>query len=202
MDAQAGGAGLIGFSHVDKAYGERVVMQDFSLALPEAGSVALMGPSGSGKTTLLRMLAGLTAPDRGQIFRFEGQKVAFQFQEDRLLPWYTVRRNLELFCPGQSGRWLAEMELSAEGEKLPGELSGGMRRRVALARALCYDAPVLLLDEPLKEMDARLRERMVALIGRSSHDRLLIMVTHNPAEAQALCERIITLAPDPLRVVE
>lgn len=191
---------MIGFEHVDKTYGEKQVLRDFSLSLPERGSVALMGPSGGGKTTLLRLLTGLEKPDRGIVHTLAGRRVAIDFQEDRLLPWYTVRQNLALFTRDDPEAWLARIGLPEEGGKYPRELSGGMRRRVALARALSAESDTLVLDEPLKELDAMTRESMVSLIHTCAQGKLLILVTHNPVEARTLCQRIIHLEGTPLTI--
>lgn len=192
---------MTGLYRVSKTFEEKQVLQDFTLALPEGDSVALMGPSGSGKTTMMRLMAGLEAPDAGQVEGFVGRRIAYQFQEDRLLPWYTVRKNLSLFAKGDVDPWLEGVGLLAEADKLPAQLSGGMRRRVALARALAYDGEVLMLDEPLKEMDEALRARMLRLIAEAAVGKQLILITHQRSEAEALCGRIVTVSGMPAEIV-
>lgn len=191
---------MTGLFQVSKSFEEKQVLRDFTLALPEGGSVALMGPSGSGKTTIMRLLAGLETPDAGQVLGFTGRRIACQFQEDRLLPWYTARKNIALFARGDVDPWLDAVGLLAEADKLPGQLSGGMRRRLALARALAYDGEVLLLDEPLKEMDEALRDRMLRLIAKAAQGKQLLLVTHHRGEAEALCSRIVTVSGMPVHI--
>jgi ATPase subunit of ABC transporter with duplicated ATPase domains len=167
------------------------VLEDFSLELPPAGLVCLAGPSGCGKTSLLFVLAGLRRPSSGLIHGLELQRISLLFQEDRLLPWLTAAENVALVLP--SGRaeearpWLEMVELTAEAEQLPRDLSGGMRRRVALARALAYVGDILLLDEPTNGLDVNtlraLEDAIDSFAGVSlviSHDRWFLdrIATH------------------------
>lgn len=178
-----------GLVDVSKRYDGRAALSHFTLALPQTGGVCLFGPSGCGKTTALRLLCGLETPDAGSVLGMEGLRIACQFQEDRLLPWYTVRKNLALACPDGADRvdtWLSRVGLLDAGEKLPAELSGGMRRRVALARALLFGGDVLLLDEPLKELDDAMRLRLLDVIAEHMPGRLTVLVTHSRDEAERL----------------
>ena len=184
-----------GLFEVTKRYGTRAVLSHFTLELPVSGGVCLFGPSGCGKTTALRLLCGLEAPDAGSVRGMEGLRVACQFQEDRLLPWYTVRRNLALAYPdalplrsreAEADAWLARVGLADAGDKLPFELSGGMRRRASLARALMFGGDVLVLDEPLKELDDAMRRRMLRLIAENMKGRTTVLVTHSLEEAERL----------------
>ena len=190
--------------HLCVRYGEQVVLADFSLSLPETGTVALMGPTGCGKTTLLRVLSGLLEPQSGRVCGLAGKRVAVLFQEDRLLPWLSARDNVAAVLEkGETAR--AEQALRDVGlpenafGKRPAELSGGMRRRVALARLLAYGGDVWLLDEPFKGLDADSRARVMQTVKRAGQGKLMVLVTHEKAEAQALSERIVTLAGPPLR---
>ena len=190
--------------HLCVRYGEQVVLADFSLSLPETGTVALMGPTGCGKTTLLRVLSGLLEPQSGRVCGLAGKRVAVLFQEDRLLPWLSARDNVaavlekgETACAEQALRDVGLPE-NAFGKR-PAELSGGMRRRVALARLLAYGGDVWLLDEPFKGLDADSRARVMQTVKRAGQGKLMVLVTHEKAEAQALSERIVTLAGPPLR---
>lgn len=193
--------------HLCISYGSQAVLADFSLELPETGAVALMGPTGCGKTTLLRVLAGLLQPQSGRVEGLTGKRVAVLFQEDRLLPWLTARENVAAVLEkGETAR--AEQALRDAGlpesafDKRPAELSGGMRRRVALARLLAYGGDVWLLDEPFKGLDADSRARVMQTVKRAGQGKLIVLVTHEKAEAQALSERIVTLAGPPLRRVD
>lgn len=173
---------------VGKSFGERKVLQNVNLTLPDRGAVCFFGPSGCGKTTLTRLICGLEQPDAGRIRRPEGIRFACHFQEDRLLPWYTAGENLALALGSreEARNWLRETGLEDAENLYPGELSGGMRRRVSLARALGYPSDVLVLDEPLRELDADTCGRMLALIARSLGERLLLLVTHDASQAEAL----------------
>lgn len=182
----------ITLEHVRKSFGDKPVLNDLTLTLPDAGAVCFFGPSGCGKTTLLRLICGLDQPDGGSVIVPKGTRFSVHFQEDRLLPWQTVAENLALTMPAAEVRgWLNDIGLPDVGGQYPDELSGGMRRRVSLARALGHDSDVLVLDEPLRELDAPTAERMLSLIRERRGNRLLLLVTHDRAQAEALgCEII------------
>lgn len=194
---------MVTLEQVTKRYGEKTVLHRFSLQLPSRGIVALMGPSGCGKTTLLRLLAGLETPDAGRV-RVQGHAVLL-FQEDRLLPWLTVEQNLLAALPRGGGEGipplLQALGISGESASYPGALSGGMRRRVALARALLAPGELLLLDEPFKGLDAVTRGRAMELVAARAADRLTLLVTHDPGEAAlaACCYRLEGAPPQPVR---
>ncbi len=185
---------MIGLDNVSFAYGDKQVLRGCTLALPECGAVALMGRSGGGKTTMLRLLAGLEQPDAGRVCGMTDRRVALLFQEDRLLPWYTARQNLALVCGDKAQDWLTRVGLAGEENRYPDELSGGMRRRVALARALAMQGDVLLLDEPTDGLDAATRADMWALIRDCAQGRLLVVVTHSRKEADALGAEVVEVA--------
>lgn len=177
----------ITLDHVRKTFGDKLVLADVSLTLPERGSVCFFGPSGCGKTTLLRLICGLEKPDAGTVDVPEGTRFSVHFQEDRLLPWQTVRENLALAMPASEvDGWLRAIGLPDAGDHYSDELSGGMRRRVSLARALGHDSDVLVLDEPLRELDAATAAAMLKLIRAHQKERLLLLVTHDRAQAEAL----------------
>ncbi|MCI8554665.1 MAG: ATP-binding cassette domain-containing protein [Clostridiales bacterium] len=186
--------------------GGRELLHRFSLELPEKGILCLSGPSGCGKTTLLRLLAGLEQPEKGQIEGLSGLIPAMAFQEDRLLPWCTVRENVALAAGGErpqeeADTWLLRMELEDEADSFPARLSGGMKRRVALARALAAPAGLLLLDEPFTGLDRPLWERLVPLIAAEGQRRLIVMTTHQEEEAKALSARRLLLDGPPLKII-
>lgn len=185
-----------------KAYGEKRVLENFSLTLPERGVATFFGPSGCGKTTLLHLLAGLLAPEGGQVTGREGRTVSMVFQEDRLLPWYTVEENLCLVNPAltrsEVRECLERVGLEGAGEQYPEELSGGMRRRAAFARALAYGGDVLLLDEPFKGQDRTVKERLFAETAAFARQGLVILITHDPEEAALLSRQVYLFSGPPL----
>ena len=179
---------MIKLDHVSMAYGEKRILLDFSLSLPAPGHYALLGPSGRGKTTLLRLIAGLERPQRGTISLPENARIAFCFQEDRLLPWKTVLENIVLVCnDSQKAKyWIERVGLFGEENSYPSSLSGGMKRRASLARALAYDGDVLLMDEPFRALDEATHAQMLALVREAAKDKLLILVTHDETDADGM----------------
>ena len=146
---------MIRFDHVTFGYeAERPVLRELSLEIPEGGRVCLTGASGQGKTTALRLLLGLEQPQSGAVIRPEGTRFSVVFQEDRLLPWKTALENAALTGSAEDARcWLTELGLGGSLDALPETLSGGMKRRAALARALAHPFDVLVLDEALTGLD-------------------------------------------------
>jgi len=190
---------VIKLENITLRYGGKLVLDRFSLELPGRGFTALSGPSGCGKTTLLRVLAGLAAPECGTVSGIDPARTAFLFQEDRLLPWRTVRQHIADVLPrvrrGEVGKWLAFAEMEGEGDACPAGLSGGMARRLALARCAALGGELLLLDEPFAGVDpartARMLERLRAL------DVPVVLASHQPQVLSA-CERMIALDGPPL----
>ena len=182
---------MIECSHVAAGYPGKRVFDDLNLTLPDRGAVALMAPSGFGKTTVLRLLAGLLEPEKGKVTGLENKKISFLFQEDRLLPWLTALDNVRIVSDEDTARqWLSRMEIEEAGQ-YPREMSGGMQRRLALARAMAYGGDVLLLDEPFKGLDEALRERIAGRIrGQAA---LTILSIHDQTEAQLMDADILRL---------
>ena len=203
---------------VSKFYGSVEALRGIDLDFPRGKLTSLLGPSGCGKTTLLKIVAGLIEADAGSItvdgrpVRGPGPERAFVFQDFALLPWATVLRNvafgLELRGTPKAERekiarhYVAEVGLSGFEQKYPHELSGGMRQRVGLARALSVNADVLLLDEPFSAVDEQNRrkfqEDLIRL--RASQNKTFIFVTHSIEEAVYISDRIVLLSPRPGRV--
>ncbi|MTH98387.1 ABC transporter ATP-binding protein [Roseibium sp. RKSG952] len=205
---------------VSKNYGEVEALRDLTLEFPRGQLTSLLGPSGCGKTTLLKIIAGLLDPTSGEI-EVNGKPVAgpgpdraFVFQDFALLPWASVLRNvafgLELRGVAKSEReaiaekYIAEVGLSGFEKSYPHELSGGMRQRVGLARALSVDADVLLMDEPFSAVDEQTRrkfqEDLLSLVQNES--KTFIFVTHSIEEAVYVSDQIAILLPRPSRVSE
>lgn len=173
-------------------YGNKTVLDNIMLTIPEEGLTFLSGPSGIGKTTLLRVLSGLTVPQEGKVER-SGPAVML-FQEDRLFPGLTALEQVETVLPksrrGEALGWLELVELSDDRDKTPGELSGGMARRLALSRALAVEGELWLLDEPFAGVD---RERACRILERlKALNRPMLLTGHDPDLAKQ-CDRTITL---------
>ena len=178
---------------VGRSFDGREVLHGVQLSLPKQGRVCFFGPSGCGKTTLLRLICGLDKPDQGRVIIPAGTRFSCHFQEDRLLPWYTAKENVALVLdhPEDAQLWLDRVLLPDASGLYPDELSGGMRRRVSLARALAHTSDVLVLDEPLRELDEPTSQKMLTLINNSIGDRLFLLVTHDRLQAEALHCQII-----------
>ncbi len=166
------------------SYDGKKILENLSFETGD-GITCLMGESGCGKTTLLNTVAGLILPDSGEIAG-KPEKVSFMFQEDRLFPWMNALENVNVVCNDKEKAMelLKKVELFEHRDKMPSELSGGMKRRVALARTLAFDADMMILDEPFKGMDAELVKRMSLLIKEVRVP--VLMATHSEEEAELL----------------
>jgi len=186
------------------------VLADVDLRVAPGEFLAVVGPSGCGKSTMLSLVAGLDRPTSGTVGT--GGKTAFMFQDATLLPWLTAAQNVALALRlrgvprGERGdltrSLLERVRLGSHADRRPHELSGGMRQRVALARVLAQDAPVVLMDEPLGALDAMTRDRMHDEIERvwAEAGLTVLFVTHNVREAVRLGDRVVVLSSRPGRV--
>lgn len=190
---------MITFDNVSFSYGKTPLVNNLCFALPQKGVVGFSGPSGCGKTTLLRLIAHLEKPTSGKILSPAELRLSMVFQEHRLLPWLTAEENVRLVCesdPERATKALEAVELTDAAHQYPDELSGGMQRRVALARALAYDGDVLILDEPFNGLDDSLRDRIVSRILRQFENKLILLVTHSAEEFRLFnCEPIKLTSP-------
>lgn len=189
---------------LSKKYADQVVLDKLNLQLPEKGIIGLAGSSGCGKTTLLHILAGLIQPDSGTVDGLKGKKVSLVFQEDRLLPWLTAAGNLNLVIQDmkKTNEWLQVMGLSEQAGKIPDELSGGMKRRLALARGLAFGGDIILLDEPFKGMDQKLKRKIYPAVQQAKDQALLLLVSHDPGEIHQLCSQVMLASGPPLQLQE
>jgi NitT/TauT family transport system ATP-binding protein len=189
-----------------------VAIQKLSLTVNKGEFVAILGPSGCGKSTLLRIIAGLEKPSSGSVEGITG-RIAYVFQDAHLLPWRNVQRNaelpLELMGTGKRDRRsaaaeaLAQVGLAESVRQYPNQLSGGMRMRVSLARALVTKPQFLLLDEPFAALDEINRQKLDEQLRDLwlHHHMTVIFVTHSTAEAAFLANRAIVLSARPARLV-
>ena len=190
------------------ADGTRIpAIRDLVLEVQPQSMTVLMGPSGCGKTTLLRIVAGLDNRFIGEVRVPENARIGIMFQEPRLLPWRTVEQNIEIVAETISSAELERLA-SAVGiadmlSRYPQELSLGLARRVALARAFAPRPDLLLLDEPFVSLDERTADRLRRLLLDvwSARPPTALLVTHNPREAILLADQLVLLAPRPTHVV-
>lgn len=213
---------LLQVDSVSFSYGSRRILDNLSFSVHHGETVALLGNSGGGKTTLFHLITGLRSPQAGRILvegytgRRKEELVVYMMQQDLLLPWRTVMGNLmligELAAPRglfrrqERRRYLAdwkkraellldEVGLGGEGQRYPHELSGGMRQRVSLARALLHNRPLLLLDEPFTALDVVIREQIYALLFhlKEKYRLTILLITHDFNDALQLADRLYVL---------
>ena len=208
----AGASGRLEIRIKHKSYraatgGRLHVLGELSFALAKGEVAALVGPSGCGKTTLLRIIMGLDRDYEGNVVLPPDCKLGVVFQEPRLLPWWTVEENIRLAAPRVSAAALsalfATLGLTEHRLHYPRELSLGLARRAALARAFAVEPDLLILDEPFVSLDAplaeRLRAELIELVSRRTMTTLL--VTHSVDEAAGLADRVFLLSPSPAHVL-
>ncbi|SDQ95801.1 ABC transporter ATP-binding protein [Natronobacterium texcoconense] len=197
-------------SGLRKAYGETVALTDVDLTVDHGEFVTVVGPSGCGKSTLLRVLTGLEESFEGcaevsgtDVREGGSDDVGMVFQEPRLLPWATVRENVAVGLEGADDRRVDELvsQVGLDGfeDARPGELSGGMAQRVALARGLAYEPELLLLDEPFSALDAltKYEQQDFLLEVRKRLEPTIVLVTHDVEEAAYLADRVVVLDAQP-----
>ena len=186
---------------ISKSYGDRPVLDDLSLTVPAGQVSCWCGPSGCGKTTLLRIIAGLTAPDGGSVSAPDS--VGVLFQEPRLIPSATLLQNVQLAQRNgmDAAHALDCVGLSDAAALRPAQASGGMRQRAAIARLLAFGGDLWLLDEPFKEQDPATRAQLYALLRAQWRGKTVVLVTHDPTEAEALGDQMIEFGASPCRVL-
>ncbi|MGO5023734.1 ATP-binding cassette domain-containing protein [Lawsonibacter sp. LCP25S3_G6] len=188
--------------HLFLSFGEKMVLEDFSLTIPDHGIIALQGPSGCGKTTLMRLLSGLEHPQAGTLTDITSRQTALLFQDNRLLPWRTVSQQLTDVLPrsrwGEVPKLLELVELSGEEHAYPAHLSGGMRRRLALGRCLALEAKLYLLDEPFAGVDLPRALRVMERLR--TWGAPILLVSHEP-EILAKADVVLQLDGPPLHVI-
>jgi len=201
--------------NVKKSFGDLEVLDGVSFAVEEGNFLCIVGESGCGKTTLLKIIAGIERADEGEIIYnrrpIKKEDIGYVFQDDRLLPWRTALGNIQfaLEMRGISDRKKAMKYLELVGLKgfenyYPHQLSGGMRQRVGICRALAVNPKILLMDEPFASLDAQTRNRMqMELLKIWDRDRkTVIFVTHSIDEAVFLADKIVVLSKRPARVID
>ncbi len=174
---------MIEVKNLVKSYGGNTVLAGISFTVPQSGIHGIFGPSGCGKTTLLRLIAGLEKADSGEITGTQGKKIAFVFQEDRLLPSCTALKNVSIVSDSETAlKYLKLLHLENAADKFPGEMSGGMCRRAAIARALAFGGDILILDEPFKGIEKELRDEAQSIVKEYAKTHPVLFVTHDEDE--------------------
>jgi NitT/TauT family transport system ATP-binding protein len=199
---------ITGKTYSSAAGGTHEVLASVRFALQSGEVGVLIGPSGCGKSTMLRIILGLDRDFDGHVARPPEARIGMVFQEPRLLPWRSVEQNVQLAAPGVTDAKLSELfkilELEAHRSHFPGELSLGLARRVALARAFAVEPDLLVLDEPLASLDdalaGRLRDEIATLVA--SRPVMTLLVTHSLDDAIRLGDRLFFLSPRPARIVQ
>lgn len=182
-------------NNLTKAFGDKIIFNKFSIKIPKNKISFIMGESGCGKTTLLRLIAGLDKDFSGEIIK-ESDLISIVFQEPRLFEAISVRQNLQIINKG-SDLCLEEIikivELDNDIDSMPRELSGGMKMRLALARALYYNGDIFLMDEPFSALDESMKNRMIPKILELLKGKTVLIVSHNLEEAKKYADNIINL---------
>ncbi len=202
----------LSLNHITKYYGKLNVFTDLSVNFLSGKINCILGPSGCGKTTLLNIISGTVTVDGGDRSDFPGRPMSYVFQDPRLLPWKTVRGNIAFVLKDRMkgtalqnriDDHITRVRLQSFRDYYPKQLSGGMKQRVSLARAFSFDSEVILLDEPFKALDLKLRNDLTRQFMDlwNNDPRTAIFVTHDVDEAVALGDRIIILGTPPLGLV-
>ncbi len=199
--------------NLNKRFNEITLFNNFNIDFKESIITCLLGPSGCGKTTLLNIIGQIISPDSGNLSGFEGKQLSYIFQDPRLLPWKTVRGNIEFVLnrevlsnqerKRETDRLIRSVELEGFADYYPAQLSGGMRQRVSIARAFACPSDIILMDEPLSGLDIALKQNMIRWFSQiwGSDRRTVIFVTHDVDEALLLGDEIVVLSQAPAGIV-
>jgi len=183
--------------NISKKYGEKQVLSGLSFEIPDGGRAMISGESGRGKTTLLRLICGIEKPDSGRLYGYERKNISYVFQEHRLFPWESALSNVTAPVGSDKAEKareiLSELGLENDLEKFPDELSGGMRQRVSIARALLHGKDILLLDEPFSALDQKTKELTASVIKKYSENKTLLLISHGENDAALLYDRYMNI---------
>lgn len=186
---------MIELCRVTAAYQEQSILENCSLQVSSGEHIALMGASGVGKTTFLKLIAGILPPISGTV-HVSAERISYLFQEPRLLPWLTAAENVNLVLSDsektidEAHHWLEVVGLAGAMGKYPDALSGGMRQRVSLARALAYGGDLFLMDEPMAALDDTLISQLLSLLHQYTQGKTMIFVTHSLEQAKIISDKI------------
>lgn len=185
---------MIKCENISLSFGENEVIKNLSFDIKKGETVCISGPSGKGKTTVLRIICGLEKNFSGKLEISDGLKIGFVFQDDVLLPWYSALENVSAVSTKESAtKWLTVFGLGDSLEKKPNQLSGGMKRRVSLARACAFSPDILVLDEAFKGLDYKLKIKIIQIIKNEFKNLTVIFTTHDAEETKLFGARIIEI---------
>lgn len=185
----------IQLKNISKSFGDKKVLDKINIVFKN-GITCVMGASGVGKTTLANIISGLIKEDSGEVIGVKGKKIGMVFQEDRLCENISSIKNIELVCEKSKEeikKELASLELADDATKPVKELSGGMKRRVSIIRALMYEPDILIMDEPFKGLDDELKKNTIKYIKKRLENRLLVVITHDKEDIEELGAEIVHL---------
>ena len=197
--------------NINKSFEDLKVLEDISIDFVQGGTTCILGPSGCGKTPLLNIISGIEKADSGEVLGFSDSDLSFVFQEDRLIPWRTVKENLKFVLSGKPEindrgklveEYLEKVNLLEYRDYYPSELSGGMKKRIGILRAFIYPSSLLLMDEPFSSIDITNKKVIMDFFRElmDMENRSCVLVTHDLEEAIRLGDRIVVLSGKPSRV--
>lgn len=192
---------MIKLENITVKYGKQTVIDGLSFTFEDNIFYGITGGSGIGKTTLINAIAGLVPLSKGTI-NTNSAKIGYIFQDPRLFPWMTALENVACVCNDkEKAHYYLNLLLSESDNKYPHELSGGMKQRVSIARALAYESDIMLLDEPFKGLDEQTKQRTIQTVLQSLKNKTAILISHDKAEL-SLCNKIFQIQKSPVRVLE
>ena len=197
--------------NLNKSFQDINLFKDFNIEIQQNTISCILGPSGCGKTTLLNMISGTLKPDSGSFIGLDDKELSYIFQEPRLLPWKTVKENISFVTNDQNlkdeqknivDRYIRLVNLEEFTNYYPNKLSGGMKQRVAIARAFSYPSDLILMDEPFKALDLKLKLNLMKAFRRiwQTDKRTVIFVTHDVDEAIMMGDEIFIFSKNPVKI--